>query len=421
MLLELALEPLRAGADAGELGRAAGGTRVAGRLARTAVVAAEASVLMERERDVAVETAPGRAAGAAVERGRDAASVEEQDRLPAPLRQPAELGEERPRERIRRLAPQVDDADRRHRGAEPSAELEVFERLPRLRPRRCGAEDGDRSVESGPLGGDRARVVARVGVLLVRGVLLLVHADHAECGERCEDGGAGADDDGRVAREDSLAFVAALGLGETGVEQRNGVLEARAEAADGLWRQGDLGHEDDRAAPGCGSGLARADVDLRLPAARRAGEEDVSASCREQFGDARERGLLRFGELGWRGPGGKLGGRARITTLAAAGRIVGSDKGEGSGGRRAVVVGEPEGEVDERGRQRLEDAPDRGGLDSLGSLDTDLDHHAAPARVGEADLDDCALLHRVGNLVGEGPREGAGVDERVDGGEAVHP
>ena len=51
--------------------------------------------------------------------------------------------------------------------------------------------------------------------------MLLVDADHAERGERREDGGAGADDDARLAGEDALALVAPLGLGEAGVEQRD--------------------------------------------------------------------------------------------------------------------------------------------------------------------------------------------------------
>ena len=51
--LELALEPLRAGADARELGRAAGRARLGYRLAMTAVVAVEAPVRVQRERDVA--------------------------------------------------------------------------------------------------------------------------------------------------------------------------------------------------------------------------------------------------------------------------------------------------------------------------------------------------------------------------------
>ena len=115
-----------------------------------------------------------------MERGRDAAAVEEQDRLAASLRKPAQLGEERRRERVARLLAQVDDANRGHRRRDPAAELEPLERVPRLRPRRRRAEDRDGSLERGPLGGDGAGVVARVRLLLVRGVVLLVDADHAE-------------------------------------------------------------------------------------------------------------------------------------------------------------------------------------------------------------------------------------------------
>ena len=110
VLLELALEPLRPGTDPRELGRAARRARLAGRLASAAVVAAEGFVRMQRERDVAVRAAACRAAGPAVERGRDAAPVEQDDRLAAVLCEPAELGEERRRERIAGLVPEVDDA-----------------------------------------------------------------------------------------------------------------------------------------------------------------------------------------------------------------------------------------------------------------------------------------------------------------------
>ena len=51
--------------------------------------------------------------------------------------------------------------------------------------------------------------------------MLLVDADHAERRERREHGRARADDDRRLAREDALALVAALRLGEAGVEQRD--------------------------------------------------------------------------------------------------------------------------------------------------------------------------------------------------------
>jgi hypothetical protein len=64
--LELALEPLRPGSDPRELGGAALGARLAGRLPRVAVMAAETAVPMQRERDVTVRATAGDSAGAAV-------------------------------------------------------------------------------------------------------------------------------------------------------------------------------------------------------------------------------------------------------------------------------------------------------------------------------------------------------------------
>ena len=61
-----------------------------------------------------------------------------------------------------------------------AAELDPLEPRPALRPRRRAAEERDGALERGPLGRDGARVVARVGLLLVRGVVLLVDADQAE-------------------------------------------------------------------------------------------------------------------------------------------------------------------------------------------------------------------------------------------------
>jgi hypothetical protein len=56
-------------------------------------MAAERAVAMQRERDVAVRAAARDAAGPAVESGRNAAAVEQEDRLAAVFREPAELGE----------------------------------------------------------------------------------------------------------------------------------------------------------------------------------------------------------------------------------------------------------------------------------------------------------------------------------------
>ncbi len=94
------------------------GQEVGHRLAIAAVVAVQPAVAVQRQGDVALAAAAREPAGAAVERRRDAAPVEQQDRLAAVLGDPAELGQERRGERIALLAPKVDDAHPRHRRAD---------------------------------------------------------------------------------------------------------------------------------------------------------------------------------------------------------------------------------------------------------------------------------------------------------------
>ena len=189
--------PIRASSADPHAGQSPGaGSRV------PAVVAAQHPVAVQGERDVAVRAAARRAARAAVDGRRDAAPVQQQDRLAAALGERAELGEERRRQRVARLAAQVDDCTDGSGAREPAAELEPLERLPALRPRRRRPEDGDRALERRALRRHRARVVARVRLLLVRRVVLLVDADDAERRHRREHRRARADDDRRLARGD---------------------------------------------------------------------------------------------------------------------------------------------------------------------------------------------------------------------------
>ena len=90
-LLELALEALRPRPDASELDRAAGRARLRRRLREAAVMTVEPFVAVQHERDVAVRAAMRLSAGPAVQGGRHAAAVEEQDCLPAALGERAEL------------------------------------------------------------------------------------------------------------------------------------------------------------------------------------------------------------------------------------------------------------------------------------------------------------------------------------------
>src|SRR6266516_5584950 len=98
MPLQLALELLRPSAQPRQLRRRTLGTRLGRRLAPAAVMAAQGTIAVEDERDVAVGAADRRAACAAVQRRRDPSPVQEQDRLAAALGDLAELGEPRRRE-----------------------------------------------------------------------------------------------------------------------------------------------------------------------------------------------------------------------------------------------------------------------------------------------------------------------------------
>ncbi len=258
----------------------------------TAVVAAESRVAVQHERDVAVRTTDRRAASAAVQRGCDAAPVQEQDRLAAAVGDLAELGEKRRRERVTGLPAQVDDLHRRQPAGDAPAELEPLERRPALGPRRRRPEDRDGALERCALDRDRAGVVARIGLLLVGRVLLLVDDDQAEPVHRREDRRAGADDDPRLAGDDPRTFVAALGVGERRVQDRDPVAEAGPHAADRLRCERDLRNENDGAEAALEDGGAGLEVDLRLPRAGRAPEQEGAPAAVDRADDPRDRRLL---------------------------------------------------------------------------------------------------------------------------------
>ena len=127
--------------------------------------------------------------------------------------------------------------------------------------------------------------------------MLLVDADEADPRQRSEDRRARADHDRRLARGDPLALVAALGLGQRRVENRDPVAEARAKAADGLRRERDLRNEDDHAEPALERVACGLEVDLGLPAPGRPVEQEVAAVALERLAQPRERALLRRGQV----------------------------------------------------------------------------------------------------------------------------
>jgi hypothetical protein len=103
-------------------------------------------------------------------------------------------------------------------------------------------------------------------------------------------------------------------------------------------------------------------------------------------------------------------------TAPLAAPLSGLRRNEGQCARRcrAVVVGEPEREVDESGGNRAQNADDRHRVDVGRSVVADLDHDSAAPRSPEGDRDDVALLEAV-REVRERAREGPCGDEGEDG------
>ena len=215
-------------------------------LAVAAVMAGERALrAVQDERDVAVRAHPRVPARAAVDEVRPAAAVEQHDRLRRVDERVARVGVQR----ARRLA-HVDDLHRRQRLAvDARGQAHAAQRVDGLRARGRAAGEQQRAGLPRAPRGDVARVVARVALVLVGGVVLLVEDDEAEPLDRREDGRARADADARRAAAQARPLVVALAGGELGVQDRDGVAEAVGEAADDLRRQADLRHEHDDAGP----------------------------------------------------------------------------------------------------------------------------------------------------------------------------
>ena len=174
-------DALGAGAETRELDRAAVRALARRALREAAVVAAQAVAGVQREADVAALAAEALAAAAAVQRRSLAAAVEQQDRAPALVGEPHQAGAQRPRERIQPVAAQVDDLDARQ-VCPPTrvGQRRARQARPALGARRGRAQHERGALEPRALGGDAARVVARVVALLVGRLVLLVDDDQPD-------------------------------------------------------------------------------------------------------------------------------------------------------------------------------------------------------------------------------------------------
>ena len=165
--------------------------------------------------------------------------------------------------------------------------------------RRRAAQDQHRAHRLRQVLGNRSRVVARHGILLVGRVVLLVEDDQSHVRGRREERGARSDHHRIAPGGDSLPGGVALRVGKAGVEHRHPVAEAGGEPVGDLRRQGDLRHEHERRfavakAPGGG-----AQIELGFPAAGDSVEQERSAvlGLEGAFdrgpGDGLRRGQLR--------------------------------------------------------------------------------------------------------------------------------
>ncbi len=178
-------------------------------------------------------------------------------------------------ERARHAAAHVHDLDRRQRPpVHPARQLQPLQLLPALRPRRRGAAEQDRAGFGRPAARDVPRVVARVALLLVGGIVLLVDHDQTRVGDRSEDSRAGTYADPRLARPQPPPLVVARAGRHLRMKQRHRIAEPPPEAIHRLRGERDLGDEDDRASPPCQRLASRLQVDLGLARAGHAVEQE---------------------------------------------------------------------------------------------------------------------------------------------------
>ena len=413
--LELCVEPLRPGSDACQLDRAALGARLRHLDRVAAVMAVKPRVGVQRQRDVAAAAASRHAARAAVDGARDSPAVQEENRAPAAFLDRRELCEKRRRQRVASLAAEVDELHRRHRRADPRRERETLEARPALRPRRRAPVDGDRPLERRALRRDRARVVARIGLLLERRVVLLVDDDEAELAESARrppsarpttTGASPATMRSRSSRRSASV--------KRGVEHGDAVAEPRAEAAYRLRRERDLGDEHDDAAVARERGRRSLEVHLGLPASGRPVQQDMTSVAVQRADDPLDARTLRRRQLGGLGLAAERIPCGRLATRASPRSGMRSDESQRARRSRAVVVGQPEREIDEWRRDPVDDRARVGDLDPVGRIDVHIDDDAANAPPAEPDRHDVAARHVLRYAIRERPRERTGGDEGKD-------
>ena len=224
----------------------------------------------------------------------------------------------------------------------------VVERFERGRGR---AEHDGHALQVAAHDGHVARVVVGRFLLLVGVLLLLVDDDDAEFFQRRENAGARADDDAHAPGPDVLPLVMALARGEMTVQHGHADLlpdEPRAEMLDGLRRERDFRHQDERGFSVSQHPVDGLEVDLGLAAAGDAVQQHDARLGRGDFlGDHFQRRLL-FGVRLMRGRlgHGRMEERVAVLRLRLDRDEVAFGQRAPSGGRGDFPqIGEPAGAV----------------------------------------------------------------------------
>ena len=413
---ELALELLRPRAEPRQIGRLAHRARRRRRLGEAAVVAAQLRVAVQDERDVAVRAADRacrtRGSGAPARRraGSAAGSPCRAARPPrAARRAAAPTADSRPRAAGRRRAPAAGRrrSGRRARGARapPSSRAAASpSRRPRRRPRAsrasrrpCGRRSGGRSPactrsraprrrRSAPGPGTGANTAERAPTT-IRASPLAIRA-------RSSRRSASVSAEWRIAtRSPKRARTRPTVCGASAISGTRTIApRPRSSTAAHACRYTSVFPLPvapcSRKFPPPPSTAAT----IRATAAICGGESSGGARVVDE--------LLPVG---------------RRPLLLAALRRLGRHQRERPGGRRAVVVGEPERQLDQRGRHLADHRVDRPHLDAGGCALVQRDDDPARPRAAERHAHDRADGHVVGHLVGERAGDRARGDERIDG------
>ena len=263
----------------------------AARAPRTRSGGSGAPVAVQRQRNVAVRAAARDAARATVDRRCDAPPVEEEDRPAAVLDDLAERAEQRRRQRIASLAAEIDEPHGGIGAPIRAGSDESPQPRPALRPRRRATRRPRRRPRAPPAW---RRPCARRSA----GRIPACRPCRAPRRRRSARRRASARTPPSAAPTTIRASPRATGRARravppprAGVQDRDRVAEPLPEAPDRLRSERDLGHEHDRPEPALERGGAGLEVDLGLPAAGRAFEEDMLADALVERRDDRARRL----------------------------------------------------------------------------------------------------------------------------------